>query len=308
MIISGYLYLMIIYIVWGTTYLAMRIGVAPGSGFPVFAFGAYRCLVAAGLLLLFSLLRKQSIKPNRKELFYLAFTGIGMWAVAHGMVLVAEQYIDSGFAAIAVATSPLWVLLLGSGMDKTKPDLRHIFFVCLGFLGIATLMYPEIRKANIHSTLSLILLVISPMAWAFCALWVKRNPQKLSTFTQSGYQHLFGGLGFLLLSLLFHEPKPTPTLHAWGAFWFLVIFGSVIAFTSYIKALSLLPTHVVTTNTYVNPIIAVILGWLVLNEKITFWTLAAIVLVIISVAGTLRNGIKNKSEKNRSIQVEQVLE
>lgn len=290
--LSGFGYLLIIYVIWGMTYLAMRIGVAPHSGFPVFAFGASRCLVAAVLLIGLAKARSQSIRPNKKELAYLAFTGLGMWTFSHGMVLVAEQFIDSGFAAVAVATSPLWVWLLGSWMDRVKLDVRHGIFVTIGFAGIAALMVPKIQNSTPANLLSIILLILSPALWGFCALFVRRNPQTLSTFTQSGYQNLFGGIGFLGLSLIFREPLPHPTTAAWGAWGFLILFGSVIAFTAYIKALSLLPTHIVTTNTYVNPIIAVILGWLILKEPVTSWTLAAIVLVIISVAGTLQ---KSKS-------------
>jgi drug/metabolite transporter (DMT)-like permease len=287
--LPGYAYLGIIYVIWGTTYLAMRIGVGPLSGFPVFAFGASRCLVAAALLLSLAKMRSQALRPNRRELAYLAFTGLGMWTFSHGMVLVAEQFIDSGFAAVAVASSPIWVWILGAWMDKTKLDLRHGLLVAIGFSGIAVLMAPQLQKPTPANLLSIVLLVLSPALWGFCALYVRRNPQNLSTFTQSGYQHLFGGLGFLTLSLLFREPLPHPVWAAWGAWAFLVIFGSVIAFTAYIKALSLLPTHIVTTNTYVNPVIAVILGWLILKEAVSLWTLAAVVLVIVSVAGTLQN-------------------
>ncbi|NTV53282.1 MAG: EamA family transporter [Candidatus Firestonebacteria bacterium] len=284
----GYIYLIIIYLIWGTTYLAMRIGVAPHSGFPVFAFGAARCLVAAVLLLGFAKLRSRSIRPSRAEMAYLAFTGLGMWTFSHAMVLVAEQFMDSGFSAVAVATSPLWVWILGSWMDKTKPDWGHGLFVGIGFVGIAALMLPKLQTTTTTNLLSVVLLILSPAIWAYCALYVRKNPQTLSILTQSGYQQLFGGMGFLAFSMLFREPLPRPTAAAWGALGFLVVFGSIIAFTAYIKALSLLPAHIVTTNTYVNPVIAVILGWMILKESVNIWMLVAIVLVIISIAGTLK--------------------
>lgn len=269
MLNSGYFYLAVIYIVWGTTYLAMRVGVGPGSGFPVFAFGAARCLAAAGLLLAIAKVRKQRLGLSLPEAAYLAFTGLGMWTAAHGMVLAAERTIASGFAAVAVSASPIWVLLLAAAMDKTRPHPGQLFFVVLGLLGVASLVVPELRLTAAGSGWSAALLFLSPIVWAYCALFVKRNPQRLSTSAVSGYQHLFGGLGFLGLAFIFREPWPTPTLPAWDALGFLVIFGSVIAFTSYIKALELLPAHVVTTNTYVNPVIAVFLGWLILREAVT---------------------------------------
>jgi drug/metabolite transporter (DMT)-like permease len=285
---SGYLYLLIIYIVWGTTYLAMRVGVGPGSGFPVFAFGAVRCLVAAGILLALAGLRGQKLRPTRKELPHLILTGVGMWLAAHGMVLAAERTIASGFAAVAVSTSPIWVLLLGAASEKRLPDLSRLLLVGIGFLGVVALIYPQLRSARGADALSLILLILSPVFWAYCALHIQRFPFSLPTIAVSGYQHLFGGLGFLAVSVILREPVPAPTPAALGAMIFLIVFGSVIAFTAYVKALTLLPAHVVMTNTYVNPVLALVLGWAVLGEKITPWMLAAILLVGISVAGILR--------------------
>lgn len=290
MLNSGYFYLLIVYVVWGTTYLAMRVGVAPGSGFPVFAFGAFRCLAAAGLLLLLARLRSQRVLPNRRELVYLAVTGVTMWVVAHGFVLVAEQYIDSGFAAVAVSTSPIWVLLFNAWLRRARPEWRKCLFVLIGFLGVVSLVYPELRLARAHTVPSIVLLVLAPVFWAASSVMLQRHPFKLSAMTVSGYQHLFGGLGFLALSMCFHEPRPAPTPAAWAALGFLTLFGSLLAYTSYIKALSLLPVQVVTTNTYVNPIIAVILGAIILHEPVTGWTLAAMALVGLSVAGVIRNG------------------
>jgi drug/metabolite transporter (DMT)-like permease len=284
---SGYFYLVIIYVIWGTTYLAMRIGITSGSGFPVFAFGATRCLIASAILFLIALFRRQTLRLSVKETFYLILTGVGMWTAAHGLVLAAEQTIDSGFAAVAVSASPLWVLLLSSLWDRTLPDFRRLLFIGIGFAGVAALIVPALQKPGLNSAEGLLLLALSPISWAFFALYLKRKPLTLSVFTVSAYQHLFGGLGFLVLSLFWHEPMPTPTAAAWGALAFLVIFGSVIAFTAYVKALSLLPAYLVTTNTYVNPIIAVILGWIILREALTPWTFLAIALVIISVSGTI---------------------
>jgi drug/metabolite transporter (DMT)-like permease len=180
--------------------------------------------------------------------------------------------------------------LLGTRHENRKIGPRHWALVGLGFAGILALVLPELRKGTPASVLSVACLIAAPVAWSYAALYIQRQTWSISTFTLAGYQHLFGGLGFLALSLLFREPLPHPTGAAWGALAFLVVLGSVIAFTSYIKALSLLPAHVVTTNTYVNPVIAVFLGWLVLGERLSLWTLLALGLVALSVGGILRNG------------------
>lgn len=287
MVNSGYLYLAIIYIVWGTTYLAMRIGVGPMGGFPVFAFGAVRCLAASGLLLLLAWRRRQDLKAGRKELLELALTGFGMWVAGHGLVLAAERTVDSCLAAIAVASAPIWVLLINALWNRRRPDALHSLFVTLGFAGVAALMVPVLRRPSAEAAASMVMLILSPAIWAYCSVWIERHPFRLPTLAVSGYQHLFGGLGFLAVSLLLGEPAPHPKAAAWGALAFLVVFGSVIAYSSYLKALTLFPAHVVTTNNYVNPVIAVFLGALVLGEKISGWTALSMILVIISVAGVI---------------------
>ena len=97
-----------------------------------------------------------------------------------------------------------------------------------------------------------------------------------------------GGVGFVILLLLFREPTPTPTTEAWLAWGYLVLFGAVLAFTSYVTALRMLPTKIVMTYAYVNPVLAVFLGWIVLREGITVWTVLGIVLVLSGVAGVFR--------------------
>jgi len=104
----------------------------------------------------------------------------------------------------------------------------------------------------------------------------------------SGYQQLFGGIFFVVIALIVGEKLPTPTTEAWMAWGYLVVFGSLLAFTSFVSALQLLPTSLVTTYAYVNPVIAVLLGWLILREAITPWTVAGGLLVILGVMGIFR--------------------
>ncbi|MCD4814751.1 EamA family transporter [bacterium] len=286
---SGLIYLLTIYIVWGSTYLAMRVGIAPGSGFTVFFFGAARCLIACILLVGLAALTSGFVFPKPKEFAKLAGTGLAMWIGAHGLVLWSEQYVASGFAAVAVSAVPLWVLIISMILDKALPRISHVLYIGIGFVGVGVLMFPELQSQRIGSVLALVYLVAATVVWAACAVYLKRKPIRLPAFTISAWQHLFGGLGFLLIGILRQEPVPAPTNEAMAALVFLVIFGSIIAFTSYIKVLTLLPTELVTTNTYVNPVIAVFLGWLILDEVITLWTVLAIGLVVFSIAGIMRN-------------------
>lgn len=127
------------------------------------------------------------------------------------------------------------------------------------------------------------------MTWGAGTIIQSRKPVELASRVSAGYQMLFGGVGFFILVLLTKEPIPTPTTEAWLAWGYLVLVGGVLAFTSYVTALRLLPTKIVMTYTYVNPVFAVILGWWILGESITVWTFAGTALVLVSVAGVFRD-------------------
>jgi len=142
-----------------------------------------------------------------------------------------------------------------------------------------------LRHGTRAEFLPAIMLVIAVMSWGSGMVLQKRRPVSLSVEANSGYQLLFGSVALLLASLAFREPRPTPTPEALAAWGYLIIFGSVIAFTSFVKALQALPANVVSTYAYVNPVIAVILGAIIVHEPITRWTVAGSALTFLGVAG-----------------------
>jgi drug/metabolite transporter (DMT)-like permease len=124
--------------------------------------------------------------------------------------------------------------------------------------------------------------------WAIGSVAQARLPVDLSARVSAGYQMVFGAAGFMLVAALMAEPTPAPTNEAWLAYAYLVLVGSVLAFTSYVTALRVLPTRIVMTYAYINPVLAVLLGWMVLGETITFWTMGGSLLVLVGVAGVFR--------------------
>ena len=112
----------------------------------------------------------------------------------------------------------------------------------------------------------------------------------------STYQMLAGGLGFIIMAYLNNEPFPQPTTEAWLAWAYLVVFGSILAFTAYVTALKTLPINIVMTYTYVNPVIAVLLGWLILDEQVTWWTFGGMAFVLLGVAGVFRQRYGKKKK------------
>ena len=137
-----------------------------------------------------------------------------------------------------------------------------------------------------------------------------RKPPGLSPQVSSGYQHLFGGLGFVILVLILKEPAPVPITEAWLALGYLIVFGSIIAFTAFVQALRLLPMSVVFTYGYVNPVIAVVAGSLILKEPITLTTIAGAALVFLGVAGVFRDkyAVQGKDVRQQSAQPSDALE
>ncbi len=285
---KGLLNLFVVYTVWSTTYLAMRVGVDPGNGAPPFIFGAARMLVAALILLALARMQKQSIRPTKSEFVTLFTVGNLLWLGGNGLVLWAEQYVESGFTCLLVSAAPIWATIIELILYKKKPSGLLIFSLLVGFLGVAVLCIPTFRSDFSNDTFAVIALLFSSVCWALGSVLQSRRPVSLSPQAMSGYHQLAAFIGFGLVSLALGEPSPHPTTAAWLAWLYLVIFGSVFAFTSYIFSLRLLPINIAMTYAYVNPVLALFLGWLLLDESIGAWTLLGAFLVIISVVGIFR--------------------
>lgn len=286
---SGLLHLLVVYVVWSSTYLAIRLGVREGSGFTPFVFGALRVSIAGGILLAWSALTGKRLRLSRQELVTLAGSGLLLWLCGNGLVTVAEQRADSGLAALIVASTPIWVALLEAVLNRRLPTRLLVISLFAGTAGIVVLSMPLLLSGVHADVLSWLALLGAAFTWSAGSLLQSRRRPDLAPTVSSGYQLLFGGVGYTIVALLLREPLPHPTTEAWLAWAYLVVFGSIIAFTSYVQALRLLPARIATTYSYVNPILAVVLGWLVLREEITLWTAAGAVLVLAGVAGVFRS-------------------
>ena len=236
----GLFCLLLVYIVWGSTYLGIRYAVREGSGFPPFSMAAARALAGGLILLGLGLAFRHRLRITRRDFGLLLLSSILLWNGGNGLDTWAEQRAHSAFAALAAGTT-----------------------------------------ADLWATVAL-------LSWSIGSAIQLRNPLGLSTFASSGYQQLFGTIGFFVLLTATGEPTPQPTAEAWWAWGYLVIFGSVIGFTSFVYALRTLPVPVVMTYGFVNPVIAVFLGWFFLGEAITPTTLAGTALILAGVGGVFR--------------------
>ncbi len=302
--IRGLFHLLVVYILWGSTYLGIRVAVREGAGFPPFIMAGSRILVAGLILLAWAALARRKLRPARTDLVVFASSGLLLWLGGNGLVTWAEQRAESGYAALLVGSAPLWTTIVESVVDRRTPTLRLIGALLIGLAGVGVLNYPVLRHGSSADILSAVALILAVMSWGLGSVFQKRRPVTLSGEANASYQLLFGCVALLTVSALVGEPRPTPTPAAFAAWGYLVIFGSVIAFTSFVKALQMLPVGVVMTYAYVNPVIAVLLGWMILGEKITLWTLAGSVFVILGVMGVFhelrreRTARRNENERH----------
>jgi drug/metabolite transporter (DMT)-like permease len=286
--LAGLLHLLVTYVVWGSTYLFIRMAVREGAGWGPFWLGAARVLVAAPILFAFSRARGARLKPTRVELGILVATGVLMWVAGNGGVNWAEQRVDSGLAALIVGTTPIWVALMESLIDRRLPSLLLTFSLTVGFGGLVVLTYPMLKDGVGSDFFGVLAIVFAALSWGFGTIVISRRPVALEPIVISAWQQLAGGIGFTAVALLVGEAAPQPTTQAWVAWAYLVVFGSLLAYTSFVYAIKLLPATLVMTYAYVNPMIAVLLGWLILSEPITGYTLAGMVLIVCGVYGVFR--------------------
>jgi drug/metabolite transporter (DMT)-like permease len=269
--VRGWLALIAVYIFWGSTYLAIRIGV---QSFPPFALGGVRYLIAGAILCGATWRQAGGLREpwlHWRSAFVIGFL---MLIGGNGAVILAEQTVPSGIASLVVATVPFWLVLLEaiSRRQMIRPVIGAGLIV--GFLGIALLASPsQSHQVDLRGVATML---VGSFLWAAGSLYSRGARQAQPALRSVGMQMLAGGAMFALLSAASGELSRVQWSPAAGlALLWLIIFGSLVGFTSYILALRLLPTTTVSTYAFVNPIIAVLLGWLLLSEAISLQTIAA---------------------------------
>jgi drug/metabolite transporter (DMT)-like permease len=287
--LAGVLSLLVIYLVWGSTYLAIRVAVREGAGWGPFWLGAARVTVAAALIFTLNRLRGVRLRPTRLELAVLAATGLLLWVGGNGLVNWAEQRVDSGLAALVVGTTPIWVAMMEGAVDRRPPSLLLAGSLLVGFAGLVVLTLPTLLAGATGDLLGIAALVFAAVSWGLGSIIVNRRSLGLDPIVVAGWQQVVGAVGFSVLALSVGEPLPSPSPAAWAAWAYLVVFGSLLAYSCFVVALKLLPTPVVMTYAYVNPAIAVLLGWLMLSEPITGSMLAGMALIVGGVYGVFRD-------------------
>lgn len=278
--LTAYAALAAVCLIWGTTYLAMRMGV---QHFPPFLFAVIRQLVAGGILIAFLLVSRKTKLPSWKDVWYQSIAGFFMISLGNGLVAWAEVHIPSGIAAVICSLVPLVVILINLGINAgERPNIPIFVGTALGFVGISTIFAEDLSQfANTGYLLGIIVTFIAVIAWAGGSIWLKHRKTQTDLFMNVGLQMFSGGLWLIPFSLAFDDLSAV----TWSAnvalpMAYLILVGSIIAFSCYLYALRHLPMTIVSLYAYVNPIIAVVLGWLILDEKLNATMGIAILLTI----------------------------
>lgn len=267
---------------WGTTYLGIRIGV---ESFPTALFAGARHFIAGIIILSYFFIKKYPL-PTTKEFINITVMAILMLGFGNGLYVWAEKYVSSSVAAIISCTTPFVIFFFSWFMLSDKPNTLVFIGILLGFSGqIGNILEHSVELNDANYKWGIIAMFIAVTSWAFGSVYRKRTNITMHALQFTGWQMLIGGSLFFPLAIYnnefsqiqFIEPK------AWWAFIYLIIFGSIIAYGSFMYVLQKLPPTIVSMHTYINTIVAVFLGWLVLDEKLNWWVAISVLLTLTGV-------------------------
>lgn len=284
-----------VYVIWGSTYLAILFAI---ETIPPFLMAGTRYLTAGAILYLWA--RAQGApRPSLIHWRSAAVIGAFLLLMGNGSVVWAEQRIDSGFTALLISTEPLWiVLLVWLQTGRKRPNPRVIAGLVLGFVGLVLLVRPS-GSAKID-LLAAAVVVLASVSWAWGSLYGQRAPLPSSPIASTGLQMLAGGALLLIASTITGEPArfvlSEVSLRSWLSLGYLVVFGAIVAFTAYVWLMRVAPPVLVSTYAYVNPVVAVFLGWALAGEPLTAGMLGAAAVILTGVAVITSSQGKSKEE------------
>jgi len=272
-----------IYVIWGSTYLMNKVAVGE---LPPFMLASIRFISAGILIFIIGKIMGLNLLITKKQLANTAVAGFLFLTFGNGVVVWALKYVDSGFAALEISAQPLVVLLLMRFFDGKKIKLMSVIGVIFGIVGIFLLVSQKEIISKEGTMLGIIMIFACMLSWGYGSLFVSKADLPSNYFINTGYQMLTGGIMLFIVSLSFGEVWSSPTV--WSgkvqlSMFLLIVFGGIVAFTSFNYLLKTVSPEKVATSTYVNPIIALLLGWYFLNEQITIQSVVAAIVLLTGV-------------------------
>jgi drug/metabolite transporter (DMT)-like permease len=274
-----------VYVAWGGTYLAIRVAI---ETLPPLLMASTRFLVAGALLYPWAIRRgdRQGDRPTRRQWVAAAIIGVSLLLGGNGMVVLAEQRVTSGIAALLVATVPLWMVLLARFGLRERVRWMEWLGLVVGFGGLALLAWPSGPQRL--DPLGIAMVVFASISWAAGSLYARRAPMPARPLVGVAMEMLAGGVALGIAGILSGElaqVRPeTFSFESIMGLLYLIVIGSWVAFSAYVWLLRVARTSLVSTYAYVNPIVAVLLGWLILSEPVTIRTLFAGLVILAGVA------------------------
>lgn len=272
-----------IYIIWGSTYLFNKILVAE---VPPFLLAGIRFVTAAVIIFAIAAIRGKLGSVSKKQLINSAFAGFLFLTVGNGCAVWALQFIDSSLEALLISAQPLLLIIMLYFLEKKTIHLKSMIGVGLGILGIYLLVSQGEVNAGPDKWWGIGAVFIALICWGYGSIFVSKADFPKNSFIKSGYQMLFGGGMMLIVSFVLGEPTDgvlTMSNKAIYSMVYLIIFGSIIAFTSFNYLLLTVSPEKVATSTYINPIVAMLLGWSILGEVITNQAIVAALVLLTGV-------------------------
>jgi drug/metabolite transporter (DMT)-like permease len=285
-----------VYLIWGSTYLAIRFAI---ETIPPYLMGGARFLIAGGAL--YAVLRLRGVNaPTRHEWRSTLIVGGLLLFGGNGGVMVAEQFVPSSLAALVIATVPLWMVLLNwKWGDRMRPTRGVTIGVGLGVIGIGLIAAPG-SSAEAINPVGTVILILAALSWSIGSLYSRRAAMPANALLATAMEMLMGGGLMLVAGLLLGQGSQirleNVTLLSVAALGYLVIFGSLLGFTAYVWLLKVTTPAKVSTYAFVNPVVAVFLGWLLADEALSARTLIAAAIIIGAVVLiTLNQGQKPRA-------------
>lgn len=287
-----------VYLIWGSTYLTIRIAI---ETMPPMLMAGARFLLAGALL--FAVMRRPGAQKEpltRKQWLATAIIGACLLLGGNGIVTWGEQYVGSGYMALIVATVPLWMALFAPLFGGRRVGFFSGIGVAIGLAGVALLIHPS---ATFHW--QSVAVICSPLAWSFGSLYSQRAPLPRSALTSTAMEMLCGGV---LLTIVGFAGGEAGRVHlgavsmaSWIAFVYLILFGALVGYSAYIWLLGNVSSTAASTYAYVNPLVAVVLGAIVLSEPVTPLTILAGGLIIIAVVIILSGRVRARRSSVRQL-------
>lgn len=294
----GLLAYILVCIIWGSTYLAIRVGV---QSFPPFLFGGIRFIIAGSIILLFAYSKKLEFPKEKMDYLRISVVGLFLLALSNSLVLIAETRVNSSTAALLIATLPIFMALIELFIPGgSRINLSGWIGMLVGFAGVGILSLSGGGEFD-TDIVGIILLILAGFAWAAGSVYSKRTVFKGSIVVQIGVQMLSGGLVQAIMGIATGEAaRLSPEPSGIWALLYLIMMGSLVGYTSYIYLLQVWPISKAGTYAYINPIVAMFLGWLLLSEPISVKMIISAVLIL---AGVLIVQKSKVMEKDKNIRV-----